>query len=507
MTGPWFRVPSWIGGRLTGDHAATDAEAWVDLLGRWHQGEDISICAFQKVAKWGKSRAIAFFPKVAAWAIESGAAMPDGWREKMSRPESDRHADRNQTAMQTDSIELEPASYVSVRPESDRHADRNQTASCARVPFKRSEEIEIRSDSLSEEYPRLKNTDSKYVPVSQKRPIDTTAGQSGQVVPAEANEKPDGQRADAFECGEADQPMQAEATALSMAPPVGPHPQSLEIPADQEWEMDPEPFEIFDTPLPAPKADRPVAPIVPPDQISAPPCSVPPPIPATAPTDHEAAPPLPVVATPEQAAPGGVYAGLTGPQCAALMAERRRLRMAGLLPSTPPAARLARSLAAVASPPAPMPAPPLPVSMLPEGLDLLNLLTSGPEGKHGHPIARASTWILALSALGIETPQQLENTTFDTLKFSKGIGAAVAQTLSRQMVAWGSSLAPDPAARILELIQLSGRYSQPPADVVTARDRRWLKAAGLAWQDLGRSTLFEVGSLKQRFVSAAQGAA
>ena len=124
---PWFRVPSWIGGRLSGDHVATDAEAWVDLLGRWHQGEDISICAFQRATGWGKSRTLAFMPKVAEWAVCSGASVPSSWSKKVS----------------------------------DRQADQNQTGSCARIPLEREkEETEKRSEK---EIPPTPQTDPGWI--------------------------------------------------------------------------------------------------------------------------------------------------------------------------------------------------------------------------------------------------------------------------------------------------------------------------------------------------------
>ena len=145
----WYRVPQWIGGRLTGDHVATDAEAWVDLLGRWHQGEDVSACAFQKATGWGKGRVLAFMPKVANWAVETGASLPKAWSDRLP----DRPSDRKRTDIRTDENKGVPALSGSNGPETDRASDRKRTASCARDPFKRSEEIEIRSEGGGEAPP------------------------------------------------------------------------------------------------------------------------------------------------------------------------------------------------------------------------------------------------------------------------------------------------------------------------------------------------------------------
>ena len=52
MSAPWFRVPSFLAKELCGDHKATDAEAWVELLSLWHIGQDVSACDLQKRLQW-----------------------------------------------------------------------------------------------------------------------------------------------------------------------------------------------------------------------------------------------------------------------------------------------------------------------------------------------------------------------------------------------------------------------------------------------------------------------
>ena len=145
----WYRVPQWIGGRLSGDHVATDAEAWVDLLGRWHQGEDVSACAFQKATGWGKGRVLAFMPKVAVWALDSGASLPKSWSDRLP----DRPSDRKRTGLRTGADKHVPALSDGIGPETDRASDRKRTASCARDPFKREEKIEKRGEGEGEAPP------------------------------------------------------------------------------------------------------------------------------------------------------------------------------------------------------------------------------------------------------------------------------------------------------------------------------------------------------------------
>lgn len=114
MSGSWFRVPAWVGGRLCGGHVAQDREAWVDLLGRWHAGEDVSASEFCRACKWGKGRTLAFMPKVAEWAVESGATVPNSWRARIlnGNPGTDRK--------RTGANEEEPTLTEDSGPQTDR---------------------------------------------------------------------------------------------------------------------------------------------------------------------------------------------------------------------------------------------------------------------------------------------------------------------------------------------------------------------------------------------------
>lgn len=127
--GPWFRVPTWIGGRLHGAHIASDAEAWVDLLGRWHQGEDPSAYSLVPAWKWSKGRILDFMPKVVAWARENGATMPARWSKNEAgyRPASLKGSDRG--AYPT---EVEAGIVAGQAPEKVRPQAPILAASCAR---------------------------------------------------------------------------------------------------------------------------------------------------------------------------------------------------------------------------------------------------------------------------------------------------------------------------------------------------------------------------------------
>jgi hypothetical protein len=126
----WFRVPTFIAGRLHGDHVATENEAWADLLGRWHLGEDVSACAFAEATCWGKGRVLKFMPKVAEWATGAGADVPKRWR-------ADRNADQDRTAQASNATENEPTQSETSGPETDRSANQDRTASRARSSSER----------------------------------------------------------------------------------------------------------------------------------------------------------------------------------------------------------------------------------------------------------------------------------------------------------------------------------------------------------------------------------
>jgi len=144
----------------------------------------------------------------------------------------------------------------------------------------------------------------------------------------------------------------------------------------------------------------------------------------------------------------------------------------------------------------------LPTTMLPpEVTDFAVLLANRPDGSQAQPVAVVQRWIRALVNAGITTPQQLEETTLSGLKFTSGIGENVANNIAKSMTAWGSSLAPDPRTRMHELRILAARHSTMPTEV-NSRDRRWLKAASISWNDIRKMTDFNVTDFAKRIESA-----
>ena len=111
--GPWFRVPGWLGGKYRENRPATEAEAWIELLGRWHQGEDVSLCELCSALQWGKGRVIRLHAAAAEWALANGATVP-------ARLHSGPKTDRKRTAQRTGPDQEQPALSAASGPETDR---------------------------------------------------------------------------------------------------------------------------------------------------------------------------------------------------------------------------------------------------------------------------------------------------------------------------------------------------------------------------------------------------
>ena len=114
--GPWFRVPGWLGGRYRENRPATDGEAWIELLGRWHQGEDVSLCDLCKTLQWGKGRVMRLHADVGAWATDNGGTIPARMGKRTK-------SDQKRTAQRTGSDQEQPALLAASGPETDRTRD------------------------------------------------------------------------------------------------------------------------------------------------------------------------------------------------------------------------------------------------------------------------------------------------------------------------------------------------------------------------------------------------
>lgn len=155
----WFRVPSFLAKEFREDRPATDLEAWVEVLGRWNGGEDISANRLAEILHWGKGRTIRFLPQVARWANANGATVPARWANCTERtahrtesgPETDRTPDRSDVAT-TSAINEQRTGNG---PHMSTETDRKRTGSNSSPEREEKEEREEKGEG---EPPRMSTT-------------------------------------------------------------------------------------------------------------------------------------------------------------------------------------------------------------------------------------------------------------------------------------------------------------------------------------------------------------
>lgn len=148
----WFRVPSFLAKEYREDRAATDQEAWLEVLGRWHGGEDVSCNRLAEILHWGKGRTMRFLPQVARWANANGGTVPPRWQNCTERtalrtesgPETDRTTDRPDTGATSHVLEQRTGNG----PHTSTKADRKRTGSNSSP--EREEKEQIREESEGE---------------------------------------------------------------------------------------------------------------------------------------------------------------------------------------------------------------------------------------------------------------------------------------------------------------------------------------------------------------------
>ena len=478
----WHRVPLWA---TEIDGAPVDRRrATCDLLRRWHIGDVPKLRELMRAWGWSHDRVHALAKDVWEWAGAAGASRPPS---PLPTGRTKAHTCRTSVAQSshTDRTPIAQEPHTDRTPEPTLEADNQeataQSSHTDRTPIAQEPHNHRTIIAQSSHIPRARlSLETEEDQISDKIYFAGEGEQPSQAPPPPEPPPVTGDWRDHVRspdekarlvgelwADEQEKEIAVEVEAqvfLSTMDQVN-HTTSKAIPIDQEWEMDATPLDYlsFDTatPLTAPLvAAQPLAPKPSPEP---PDC---PPVHKLKPSDRI-----------RQIISKGATAPPSGPE-----------------KITPPA------------PPPVTPSEPeedLSAPMLPPNMDLMNLLSSRPNGGDAPSTLHASSWIRALVAAGISSPYRLESLTFDDVKFIKGIGPAIAKTIDEQMQAWGSSLAPDPEARMDQLIRLAGRHSSAPASL-TRRDRRWLKGAELSWLSLRKATSFDIPNLKKRFSEASR---
>lgn len=146
--------------------------------------------------------------------------------------------------------------------------------------------------------------------------------------------------------------------------------------------------------------------------------------------------------------------------------------------------------------PAPEPEPEAPT--LPTDLDLLQMLTSRPDGGQGQPLALAQRWHRALVTAGVSTPAHLGRYTLREIQMLPGMSAPSAGHVRDALEAWGGALAMGGRDLVDSLRKraFSGKLIPTPAE------KRLMDAANIRPLDIRQMSDFDVHTFAQRLDQA-----
>lgn len=372
--GPWFRVPGWLGGKYRENRPATEAEAWIELLGRWHQGEDVSLCELCSALQWGKGRVIRLHAAAAEWALANGATVP-------ARIHSGPKTDRKRTAQRTGPDQEQPALSAASGPETDRTGGK------------------IGPETDRE--PKKDSVQALVFGALEERDVEEKKRENTPALPEEEPTQPEADW-DAIQArilGSLDEARDAQIESY-FASPIDPPPPPKPEPVTRKRSPD------FDS-------------------------------------------------------------------------------LFGKLTSTSPTPE-----------PAPEPEPEAPT--LPTDLDLLQMLTSRPDGGQGQPLALAQRWHRALVTAGVSTPAHLGRYTLREIQMLPGMSAPSAGHVRDALEAWGGALAMGGRDLVDSLRKraFSGKLIPTPAE------KRLMDAANIRPLDIRQMSDFDVHTFAQRLDQA-----
>ena len=154
-------------------------------------------------------------------------------------------------------------------------------------------------------------------------------------------------------------------------------------------------------------------------------------------------------------------------------------------------------LTTTAAAPAPEQEPP-PAPTLPPDLDLLQMLTSRPDGGQAQPLAVAQRWHRALVTAGLTSPADLERYTLREIQMLPGMSAPSAGHVRDAVEAWGGALAMGGRELVDSLRRraFSGKLSPTPAE------KRLMDAANIRPLDIRQMSDFDVHAFAQRLDQA-----
>ena len=135
---------------------------------------------------------------------------------------------------------------------------------------------------------------------------------------------------------------------------------------------------------------------------------------------------------------------------------------------------------------------------LPVDLDLLQMLTTRPDGAQATALGVATRWVRLLTSQGIDSPGDLQRYTVREIQMLPGMSAPSAGHVQAALEAWGGELAKGGR----ELVDDLRRRVLRNDSSLTAAERRQMEAANLRTSDIKKMSDYDVNTYAQRLDAA-----
>jgi len=135
---------------------------------------------------------------------------------------------------------------------------------------------------------------------------------------------------------------------------------------------------------------------------------------------------------------------------------------------------------------------------LPVDLDLLQMLTTRPDGAQATALGVATRWVRLLTSQGIDSPGDLQRYTVREIQMLPGMSAPSAGHVQAALEAWGGEMAKGGR----ELVDDLRRRVLRNDSSLTAAEKRQMEAANLRTSDIKKMSDYDVNTYAQRLDAA-----
>ena len=135
---------------------------------------------------------------------------------------------------------------------------------------------------------------------------------------------------------------------------------------------------------------------------------------------------------------------------------------------------------------------------LPVDLDLLQMLTTRPDGGQATALGVATRWVRLLTSQGIDSPGDLQRYTVREVQMLPGMSAPSAGHVQAALEAWGGEMAKGGR----ELVDDLRRRVLRNDSSLTAAEKRQMEAANLRTSDIKKMSDYDVNTYAQRLDAA-----